>query len=294
MLASLEGLDHLVVMVRNLDAAADRWRALGFTLSPRGTHSAHLGTGNYTIMFGVDYVELLGVLHETELNAPSRAFLDRRGEGIERAAFTTSDAVAGVSALRARGIDARAPIEFSRPVDLPGGRRAEAAFSVFHWPVEQRPADLRIFACQHHTRDTVWMPGLQTHPNTATGLACVEIVTPTPAEAAAQLAGLIDGRAQPCDAGVRVATAPGRGDFLFLTQDAFIARRPSAPREALPAEGVAALVLHVADLGAAARSAGAAAVVGASSVTVGADRASGAMVVFEPRDPIEPKSINEK
>lgn len=283
MLASLEGLDHLVVMVRNLDVAADQWRSLGFTLSPRGTHSAHLGTGNYTIMFGVDYVELLGVLHETALNAPSRAFLDRRGEGIERAAFTTSDAVAGVSALRARGIEAQGPVEFSRPVDLPDGRRTEAAFSVFHWPVAQRPADLRIFACQHHTRDAVWLPELQAHPNGATGIACVEIVTPTPTEAAAQLAGLIDGLAQPCGAGVRVATAPGRGDFLFLTHDAFLAHRPSARRNALPAEGVAALVLRVTDLATAARAAGAAAVADASSVTVAADRASGAMIVFEVR-----------
>ena len=62
MLESLEGLDHIVVMVHNLDDAAERWRSLGFTLSPRGTHSAHLGTGNFTIMFDVDYVELLGIL----------------------------------------------------------------------------------------------------------------------------------------------------------------------------------------------------------------------------------------
>ena len=280
MLASLEGLDHLVVMVSNLDRAADQWRALGFTLSPRGTHSAHLGTGNYTIMFGVDYLELLGVLNDTALNVPSRAFLDRRGDGIERAAFTTSNAAAGVSALQTRGIDAKGPIEFSRPVDLSDGRRAEAAFSVFHWPIEQRPADLRIFACQHHTRDTVWLPELQAHPNGATGIVCVEIVTPAPAEAATQLAGLIDGLAQPCDAGVRVATGQGRGDFLFLTHDTFLARRPSAQRDALPAEGVAALVLRVTDLVTAARSAGAA-VVDTTSVTVPADRASGAMIVFE-------------
>ena len=281
MLTSLEGLDHLVVMVRNLDHAAEQWRALGFTLSPRGTHSAHLGTGNYTIMFGVDYLELLGVLHETALNAPSRAFLDSRGEGIERAAFTTSNAAAGVSALRTRGIDALGPIEFSRPVDLRDGSRAEAAFSVFHWPLEQRPGNLRIFACQHHTRDSVWLPELQAHPNGATGIVCVEIVTPTPAKAATQLAGLIDGLAQSCDAGVRVATGLGRGDFLFLTHDTFLARRPSAQRDALPAEGVAALVLRVTDLVAAARSAGAAAVVDTTSVTVSADRASGAMIVFE-------------
>jgi Glyoxalase-like domain len=56
------GVDHVVVMVEDLDAASDNWRRLGFTVSPRGTHSAKLGSGNYTIMFGDDYVELLGIL----------------------------------------------------------------------------------------------------------------------------------------------------------------------------------------------------------------------------------------
>ncbi|MFL5215549.1 MAG: VOC family protein, partial [Microvirga sp.] len=91
-LKQIVGLDHIVVLVRDLDGAAETWRRLGFTLAPRGTHSAHMGTGNYTIMLGADYIELIGVLTETAHNAPSRALLARRGEGIERAALTTTDA----------------------------------------------------------------------------------------------------------------------------------------------------------------------------------------------------------
>ncbi|MEO7850875.1 MAG: VOC family protein [Rubrivivax sp.] len=281
MLASLEGLDHVVVMVRELDAAAERWRSLGFTLSPRGTHSAHLGTGNYTLMFGSDYMELLGVLSATPLNAPSRDFLQRRGEGIERAAFTTRDAAEGVAALRARGIDALGPVEFSRPVDLPNGRSGEAAFSVFHWPAQQRPADLRLFACQHHTRDTVWIAELQSHANTTTGIVRLEIVSPQPAAAAAQLAELIETEVETVDDGVCVRTAPGRGELLFLTPDAFSARHPALDRALLPAEGVAALVLRVTDLDAAARCAGPHGARTANTVTVAADRANGVVVVFE-------------
>jgi hypothetical protein len=281
MLASLEGLDHVVVMVRNLDTAADGWRALGFTLSPRGTHSAHMGTGNYTLMFGNDYIELLGVLHDTPMNAPSRAFLQRRGEGIERAAFTTRDAAEGVAALRARGIEAMGPVAFSRPVDLPDGRRGEAAFSVFHWPAEQRPGDLRLFACRHHTRDTVWMAELQSHANTATGIVRLEIVSGQPAAAAAQLAGMIETDAEVIDDAVRVRTAPGRGDFEFLTPQAFAARHAALQPHPLPAEGAAALVLRVADLDTAARCAGPQATRSASKVTVTADRANGVILVLE-------------
>ena len=279
MLASLEGLDHVVVMVKDLDAAADQWRALGFTLSPRGTHSAHLGTGNYTIMFGTDYVELLGVLQDTPLNAPSREFLQRRGEGMERAAFTTNNAAEGVAALQARGINASGPVEFSRPVDLPGGGHGEAAFSVFHWPADARPADLRIFACQHHTRGTVWISELQSHANTTVGIARIEIIAVQPDAAAKELAELIDGTPEPCDDGMRVATAPGRGVFEFMTADAFKSRHPSLGNSTLPAEGVAALVCRVSDLDAAARCVGGA--LEGNAVTVAANRANGVALVFE-------------
>src|SRR5207248_8510391 len=88
----ITGIDHAVVVVKDLDAAAGNWKQLGFTISPRGTHSAHMGTGNYTIMLGDDYMELLGVLSATEYNAPSRAYLEQTGGGIERIAFTTPSA----------------------------------------------------------------------------------------------------------------------------------------------------------------------------------------------------------
>jgi hypothetical protein len=280
MLAGLEGLDHVVVTVRHLDQAADNWRRLGFTLSPPGTHSPHVGTGNHTIMFGADYVELLGILKGTELNAASRAFLDRHGDGIDRVAFTTRDAATGVAALRARGIQASGPIEFNRPVALPDGGHGEAAFSVFHWPEQQSVANLRIFACQHRTRQTVWIPALQAHPNTVTGIERVEVVTPAPREAASQLADLIEGEAVPSADGWQVVTAPGRGRLVFLAHDTFCARHPSARREALPDAGAAALVLRVADLGAAARAVGADLAAGAGAVTVAASRACGVMLVF--------------
>ncbi len=79
------GIDHVVVMVEDLDAAANNWKRLGFTISPRGTHSAKLGSGNYTIMFGDDYIELLGILTPTEYNAGSRAFIAERGGGVQLA-----------------------------------------------------------------------------------------------------------------------------------------------------------------------------------------------------------------
>lgn len=87
------GLDHIVIAVSNLTVSAERWQALGFTVSPRGLHSDYLGTANHTIMFEDDYVELLGVLAATEFNQPTRAFL-AHGAGLERLAMRTDDAEA--------------------------------------------------------------------------------------------------------------------------------------------------------------------------------------------------------
>src|SRR5262249_38401008 len=119
------GIDHAVVMSRALDKAAENWKRLGFALSPRGTHSAHMGTGNYTMMLDPDYIELLGVLAPTEHNAPARAMLEKH-EGIERVAFTAVDAAAGAEEIRSRGYPPLGPTDFERPVTMPNGTLSTA------------------------------------------------------------------------------------------------------------------------------------------------------------------------
>ena len=241
------GLDHVVVAVRNLDAAAAAWKALGFTLSPRGTHSAHLGSGNYTVMFGDDYIELLGILNETDHNQPTVAFLKER-EGVERTAFTTDDAAAGVAELKARGLAGGGPISFSRPVDLPNGGKGEAAFNVFTWPLDEAPAGLRIFACQHLTRDTVWIPELQHHANGAQRLVRVEVIAAAPKDAAAQLSRLIDQPVEAAGNSFRVASGGSRAVFAFYDAATFAQRYPDAVRNGAVKDGAAAIVIASDDL----------------------------------------------
>src|SRR5207237_9661602 len=174
-------------MVQDLDKAAENYRQLGFTISPRGTHSAHMGTGNYTIMFDPDYMELLGVLAATEHNAPARAFLDKRGEGIERIAFTAVDSAAGAEEIRARGLTPIGPTDFERPVTLPNGTVSAAKFRTFMWPTAEAPGGLRIFACQHKTRETVWIPELMKQANAAKRSKQTRNQKPDPADEAGKL-----------------------------------------------------------------------------------------------------------
>jgi Glyoxalase-like domain len=282
-LKNIIGIDHAVVVVKDLDQAAENWKRLGFTVSPRGTHSARLGSGNYTIMLGSDYIELLGVLVETEHNTPTRNFLAQRGEGIERIAFTAVDSAAGAEEIRARGYAAVGPIDFERPVAMPDGSQSAAKFRIFQWPIEEAPAGLRIFACQHKTRETVWIPQLQKHANAAKGLKQALVVSPDPAKDAAHLARMIDReiRAEP-DGAVAVPSGSDRADFVFLTKDQLSRRYPNASLAGLPECGGAGLVLATGDLAAAEKNLGKAGIRSGDSIVIAPAAANGALLAFVP------------
>jgi hypothetical protein len=280
-LRNVIGVDHAVVVVGDLDKAAENWKRLGFTVSPRGTHSAKMGTGNYTIMFEPDYMELLGVLAETEQNAPTRAFLGTRGEGIERIAFTAVDSAAGAEEIRARGFEPVGPTDFERPVSMPDGSLSAAKFRVFQWPIAEAPGGLRIFACQHKTRDTVWIPELMQHANGAKRIRHALVVSPEPAKDAAHLARMIDReiKAEP-DGAVAVPSGSDRADFVFLTRDQLGRRYPEVSLAGLPERGGAGLVLATSDLAAAEKAVGSSGVRSAGAVCVAPAAANGTLLVF--------------
>jgi catechol 2,3-dioxygenase-like lactoylglutathione lyase family enzyme len=280
-LKNIVGVDHAVIMVRDLDRAAANWQRLGFTLSPRGTHSAKMGSGNYTIMLDPDYIELLGVLAETEHNAPARAFLAKHGEGIERIAFTAVDSAAGADEIRARGYAALGPTDFERPVTMPDGSLSAAKFRIFQWPLEEAPAGVRIFACQHKTREAVWIPQLMKHANGAQRLRQVLVVSPEPAQDAAHLSRLIDQgvRVQP-DGGVAVPSGSDRADFIFITRDDLGRRYPGVSLSGLPERGGAGLVLATSDVGTAESAVGGISVRSGGAVCVPPQDANGTLLVF--------------
>ena len=279
-LKNVVGIDHVVLMVKELDKAAENWKRLGFTVSPRGTHSSHMGTGNYTMMFEPDYMELLGVLTETEHNAPARAFLVRHGDGIERVAFTAIDSAPGAEEIRARGYTPIGPTDFERPVRMPDGSLSTAKFRTFQWPTAQAPGGVRIFACQHKTREAVWIPELMQHANGAKRLRQVLIATPEPAKDAAHLSGMIDreGKHEP-DGAVAVPSGADRADFVFLTREQLAKRYPGVPLAGLPERGGAGLVIS-ADLAAAETALGSAGVRSGAAICVAPAAANGTLLAF--------------
>jgi catechol 2,3-dioxygenase-like lactoylglutathione lyase family enzyme len=106
----LHSLDHVIVGVRDLDAATKTYTALlGRPPSWRGTHPG-MGTANTLFRLENTYLELLGPSGEGGTAAMLRARLDSDGEGLIGMAFGTDDADACARELRARGLSPSDPI----------------------------------------------------------------------------------------------------------------------------------------------------------------------------------------
>ena len=104
-------LDHVVVAVRDLEAASVTYESLlGRGPSWRGAHPG-LGTANVLFRLDDTYLELLSPTGAGTLGAQIRARLDRVGEGLVGFALRTEDAAACSAALRARGLAATDPVD---------------------------------------------------------------------------------------------------------------------------------------------------------------------------------------
>lgn len=243
----VKGIDHVVLLTADLDSSADRCRRLGFTLSPRGTHSASKGTANHTIIFQHDYFELLGIIADTQDNLHQREIIARDGDGLRAIACRIDDAHQARAGLSRIGIQTESLSEFSRPLPVPDGSTGEAAFAVTHFSKAEVPAGF-MFMCQHKTPEMVWRPELQSHANGASALARIIAVSDDPAHAAERYARLFAaGRVHEVDGGHLVNTGSDSAAILCLSPHAAKARWSTDAVAATPASAFAALQIAVAD-----------------------------------------------
>ncbi|MEO1091177.1 MAG: VOC family protein [Pseudomonadota bacterium] len=238
----ITGIDHAFLLVRDLDEAARSYARLGFTVSPRGLHSEHKGTANHTIMLDGDYFELLGIVREVPGNAEHRTNL-AKGEGLNAIACQVGDTRAAVQALAELGLTTTEPVDFERPVTLPGGGSGRAAFTVAAFDSSVVPHGY-VFMCQHHTRETVWLPELTHHANGARTLAGIVAAVDDPAAIANGYARLYAaGTTTPIVGGLEVWT--GNTPIQFVTPSTLSARYPDIT---VPTAAYAVLRIRAADL----------------------------------------------
>lgn len=242
---AITGIDHCVVLVRELDAARARYQRLGFTVAPRGLHPPDKGTGNHTVMLEREYVELMGVVTPTPSNEHWRRALAAR-EGMAALALQTPSADAAAAEMNADGVALSAPEDFARPVALPDGTRSQAAFRTTQFPPGTAPG-FHLFCCEHRTRHTTWLPDLLHHANGAVGLDHVLAASDDPRGDAATVARLFATAAEAGPDGAW-SVETGNSTIRFQSTQALAACFEGIDLAGLPPSGLVGLAVSTRSL----------------------------------------------
>ena len=242
---SITGVDHAIVLVRDLDRARGQYERLGFTVAPRGLHPPAHGTANHTVMLEREYVELLGVVAPTPTNAPWREAL-AQVEGPAALALQTPSADAVVAEMAADGVAVDAPGDFDRPVVLPDGSRSQAAFRTAHFPRGVAPG-FHVFCCEHRTRHVTWRTELLRHANGAVALDEVLAASETPG-ADAEKVGALFARAPRTERDGAVVVDTGNSTIRFQTPASLAARFDGIDLAELRGSGLVGMTLRTRSL----------------------------------------------
>ena len=107
----LKGIDHLVIVVQDLDQAAKDYERLGFTVVPGGKHP--VGSHNALISFADgSYIEIIAFYRE----APDHRWWNplQQGERLVDYCMQTDDLRTDTQKLRAAGVAINDPVPWSR------------------------------------------------------------------------------------------------------------------------------------------------------------------------------------
>ncbi len=286
------GLDHIVHAVRDLDAAAELYRRLGFTVGACNRHS--WGTHNHLVQLPGFFVELLTVAEPEKLGNDgfsalfgtfNRIFL-KRHEGLSLLLLESRDAVADAAAFRAAKIGVSDAMHFEREGKRSDGSTVKVAFSLAFARDAKAPA-IGFAVCQQHFPENFWNPAFQQHPNTANGVAGVVLVAENPTDHHIFLSAFTGVRALSATSSGITASTP-RGDVKVMDPAAFRSHfgtePPDISQDASQGARLAAIQFRVRDraaLTAALNAGGIASSSRMSSTIVAPATTMGATLVFD-------------
>lgn len=222
----ISAIDHIVILVEDLDAAIADYTALGFTVAPGGTH-ADGATHNALVVFADDtYLELIAFRRP----APEHHWWRHvaAGDGLIDFALLPSAIAEDVAAARARGLALEGPSS--------GGRLRPDGVRVAWQTARSATPDLP-FLCGDVTPRELRVPGggLREHPNGVSGVAGLAILTADLAASAERYRALLA-----VDVGGPAFTIGGA--TLLLTQPADVPES-DALRARLQARGAGPFAL---------------------------------------------------
>jgi catechol 2,3-dioxygenase-like lactoylglutathione lyase family enzyme len=282
------GLDHVIHAVRDLEAAAELYRRLGFTVGARNRHA--WGTHNHLVQLPGFFVELLTVAEPEKLGTDglsalfgtfNRIFLKNQ-EGFSFLLLESEGAATDAARFRSAGIGVSDAMRFEREGKRPDGSTVKVGFSLAFARDAKAPA-VGFAVCQQHFPENFWNPTFQRHANTASSIEAAVLVADNPAEHHAFLSAFAGGRdVSATSSGIAVSTQ--RGDISVMDAAAFRREFGTEPPDTSRGARLAALRFRVRDraaLGAALKAGGIAARADASKTIVGPEIALGATLVFD-------------
>lgn len=244
-MTALPGIDHPLILLRDIEAGRNFYTRLGFTVTPVGRHP--WGTSTSLAVLERSAIELMGIYDESLIDGLAagdfrfgrhmRDALAER-EGMSLVALHSRDARADGAAMRARGVPGQGGIDFRRRVRPPGMDWDEAVVSL---EILLDPALPRAshFLAQQHKPHLLWVPDWMRHANGARHIAAVTYLAEDPAPLLARLSAMF-GPALPEGPGWAVAT--GQGVFRVLRPEdwsAVFGETPMPARQPGEAAGAA-------------------------------------------------------
>ena len=174
-------LDHMVVLTHDMDTAVKAYRRMGFFITERMYHP--FGTENNLIMFGNNFIEILGVSDLKKLTGIGQIInqLLQQRQGVSHFALLSNDAINDHKEFSEKGLKPADVAGFERDVVLPNGEEINAVVSVCV-PHQNDTPRVLVFVCQQHVQKAIWVPEWQTHENGALGVHSITIISQAPQE----------------------------------------------------------------------------------------------------------------
>jgi hypothetical protein len=278
----------MVHAVRDLDAGADLYRRLGFTVGARNRHP--WGTHNHIVQMPGFFIEVLTMAEPDKLGDDgfstlfggfNRRFIEN-GEGFSLLILESGDAAADARSFAAAKIAASETMRFERDGKRPDGTPVKVAFSLAFARDALAPAH-NFAVCQQHYPENFWNPAWQRHPNGVTGVDGVVMVADNPSDHHIFLSAFAGERElQSSSAGITVTTP--RGDIQVMAPTAYADHFGIAAPDVMGGGRLAALRLVSSDLAAtetALSSGGFSVIRHMNRLVIAPDQALGAALVFE-------------
>lgn len=225
------GLDHVVHVVRDLEAAGELYDMLGFTVGARNRHP--WGTHNRLVQTPGFFVELLEIADAEAIpphgegtfsfGAFNRDFLGEVGQGLSMLVLEGhDDPTIDKAEFDAAGFGGFELFDFSRYGKRPDGQEVEVAFTL---AFARDPASPHagFFTCLQRRPENFWAPDLQRHMNGTLGVRGVVLSAEEPEAHLEFLRTFVEADFRRAVEGWYIARTP-RGDVDLMSRQLFTER----------------------------------------------------------------------